>query len=63
MAMEQLNETIQSKDKEIEYEQQQVVSVRNIMNDYKEQLLSLQRTLELDQLNKDKSDKKHQSLT
>jgi len=63
MAMEQLNETIEIKDKKIESEQKQVVSARNRMKDYEDQLLSLQKKLELEQLNKHKSDENIQLVT
>jgi len=63
MAIEQLNETIQIKDKEIESEQKQVVSALNSMKHYEDQLLSLQKTLELEKLNKHKSEENLQLLT
>lgn len=61
--MEQLNETIQIKDKKIESEQKQVISARNSMKAYEDQLLSLQKKLELEQFNKHKSDENLQLLT
>lgn len=62
MAIEQLNETIQIKDKKIESEQKQVVSALNSMKHYEDQLLSLQKKLELEQLNKHKSEENLQLL-
>ncbi|XP_060856534.1 coiled-coil domain-containing protein 18-like [Metopolophium dirhodum] len=62
MAIEQLNETIQIKDKEIESEQKKVASALNSMKYYEDQLLSLQKKLELEQLNKHKSDENLQLL-
>eukprot|EP00102_Acyrthosiphon_pisum_P018106 XP_008189746.1 PREDICTED: cytadherence high molecular weight protein 2-like isoform X2 [Acyrthosiphon pisum] len=62
MAIEQLNETIQIKDKKIESEQKQVVSALNSMKYYEDQL-SLQKKLELEQLNKHKSDENVQLVT
>lgn len=63
MTIEQLNETIQIKDKKIESEQKQVVSALNSIQYYEDQLLSLQKKLELEQLNKHKSDENLQLLT
>jgi len=62
MALKQLNETIQIKDKKIESEQKQIVFARNSMKDYEDQLSSLQKT-ELKNLNGHKTDKNLQLLT
>lgn len=61
--MEQLNKTIQIKNKKIESEQKQVVSALNSMKDYEDKLLSLQKKLEFEQLNKHKSVENLQLLT
>jgi len=63
MAMEQLNETIQIKDKKIESEQKQKVSARNSMKDYEDQLSSLQKTLELEKFNRNKFNESLQLYT
>lgn len=61
--MERLNKTIQIMNKKIESEQKQVVFARNSIKDYEDKLLSLQKKLEFEQLNKHKSDENLQLLT
>jgi len=63
MALEQLNETIQIKDKKIESEQKLVISARNSIKAYEDQLLNLQKKLELEKFNKHKSEQNLQLLT